>query len=57
MSRENIKKIDLCEICFERKAEYSYYRQIDIMFFGTKVWRGLVCKKCLIELKNGEHLG
>lgn len=51
---EEIKKIDLCETCFEKKAEYSYYKQIDRFMLGVSVCRALVCKTCMKKIKSGE---
>lgn len=48
-------KIDLCETCFENKAEYRYFKLFDGMFdFRTRYYNLLVCKKCLKKIRDGE---
>lgn len=51
---EEIKKIDMCEICFEKKAEYSYYKQVDTMLLGSRIWRALICRHCMKKIRTGE---
>ncbi len=51
---EEIKKIDMCEVCFDKKAIYSYYKEKDMIFFGTRLWRALVCENCIKKIKSGE---
>lgn len=48
-----IKKIDMCEECFDKKAEYSFFKQAE-NFFRVKVWSGLLCKDCIKELRTEE---
>lgn len=51
---EEIKEIGKCEICFEEKATYSYYKQEDYFMCGTSLWRALVCSSCLRKIRTGE---
>jgi len=50
MTRE-IKKIDLCENCFERKSEYSYF-EVENRFFESKIYSALLCKRCIKKLRG-----
>ena len=43
---EGIKKIDLCEDCQEKKAEYLYiFRKFNIFGFSRRLY--LLCKNCI----------
>lgn len=53
MSYEEIKKIDLCENCFMKKAEYSFYKK-DETIFQIRIQTALLCKDCVRELRRGK---
>lgn len=47
-----LHKIDVCDECYDRKAEYFLFDMIERIFFKPRINYRFVCKKCLKKIRG-----